>query len=82
VNRPRFGPELPDRTERRSLREAAGIPAYVLAARIGVSPSSIHAWEVGEREPTGLQRRAYRRALMKLAGYDNDEARSRWSNDS
>jgi DNA-binding transcriptional regulator YiaG len=54
----------------------------VLAARIGVSPSSIHAWENGDREPTGLQRKAYRRALLKLAGYDAEEARTRWSNDS
>lgn len=78
----RFGTELPQPSERRLLREGAGIPAYVLAARIGVSPSSIHAWENGDREPTGLQRKAYRRALLKLAGYDAEEARTRWSNDS
>lgn len=74
--------ELPKPTDRKSIRKAAGMPAHVLAARMGVSPSSIHGWEKGDREPTGLQRRAYRQALAHLAGLSINEARSRWSNDS
>ena len=59
--------DLPDPPARRTLREKAGIPGYRLAASIGVAPSSVHAWEAGDREPTGLQRRAYLRALRRLA---------------
>ena len=73
---------LPIPAERKSIRKTAGMPAHVLATRIGVSPASIHGWEKGDREPNGLQRRAYRQALARLAGISIKEARSRWSNDS
>lgn len=74
--------DLPDPATRRALRDTAGIPAYKLAARIGVAPSSIHAWERGDREPTGLQRRAYLRALRKLAEHFPSKEGSKWLNDS
>ena len=74
--------DLPDPATRRALRDAAGIPAYKLAARIGVAPSSIHAWERGDREPTGLQRQAYRKALLRLAENFPSEEGSRWLSDS
>jgi DNA-binding transcriptional regulator YiaG len=73
---------LPAPDERRRLRQSAGIPIHVLATRIGVSPASIHAWERTDREPTGLQRRAYRRALLKLSDYTSKEANRIWSGDS
>jgi DNA-binding transcriptional regulator YiaG len=74
--------DLPDPATRRALRAYAGIPAYKLATRIGVAPSSVHAWERGDREPTGLQRRAYRRALRRLAEHFPSEEGSRWPSDS
>ena len=74
--------DLPEPPVRRALRDRAGIPAYQLAARVGVAPSSIHAWERGDREPTGLQRRAYRKALRGLAEHFPSEEGSKWLNDS
>ena len=74
--------DLPEPKTRRSLRENAELPAYQLAASIGVAPSSIHAWERGDREPTGLQRQAYRKALLRLAENFPSEEESRWSSDS
>ena len=74
--------DLPDPSVRRSLRENAGIAGYRLAASIGVAPSSVHAWEAGEREPTGLQRRAYLRALRRLAKHFPSKEGSTWLNDS
>ena len=69
--------DLPGATERRLLRVTAGIQAHVLAARVGVSPSSIHAWE-SHRDPTGLQLRAYREALVELATSVGEEAGVSW----
>lgn len=74
--------DLPDPATRRALRDTAGIPAYKLATRIGVAPSSIHAWERGDREPTGLQRQAYRKALLRLAENFPSKEGSKWLNDS
>lgn len=74
--------DLPEPKTRRALRESAELPAYQLAASIGVAPSSIHAWERGDREPTGLQRRAYRRALLSLAEQFPSKEGSRWLKDS
>ena len=74
--------DLPEPKTRRALRENAELPAYQLAAKIGVAPSSIHAWERGDREPTGLQRQAYRKALLHLAENFPSGEGSRWSNNS
>ncbi len=74
--------DLPEPTVRRAIRETSGIAGYKLAARIGVAPSSVHAWERGDREPTGLQRLAYRRALVKLVENFPSEEGSRWLNNS
>ena len=74
--------DLPPADDRRRLRKAAGLSTHVVAARIGVSPSSIHAWEAGAREPTGLQLRAYRKALTELAEFVGEEAGVSWPNDS
>ena len=74
--------DLPVPTTRRAIRQAAGLPAYEFAAGIGVAPSTVHAWERGDREPTGLQRRAYREALVKLVKNFPSEEGSRWLKDS
>ena len=56
---------LPTFDERRQLREAAGLSQADLAFAIGVSPSAVHTWET-KREPKGLQRVAYVKALRDM----------------
>lgn len=36
----------------RTLREAAGMRQYELAARLGISQASVSAWECGDSTPT------------------------------
>lgn len=73
---------MPPLEERRRLRNAAGLSGVELATAIGVSPASVYAWEKGTRKPTGLQRRAYRQALLDLARWKGEEDGQGWSNDS
>lgn len=57
---------LPPPAERRRLRQAAGLAGTSLAAQIGVAPTTVYGWECG-REPAGLLREAYAKALAELA---------------
>ena len=61
---------LPSFDERRRLRESVGLSQAALAAAIGVSPSAIHTWET-KRDPKGLPRVAYVKALRDMAKRDN-----------
>jgi len=56
---------LPAATERRRLREAAGLSGASLAALVGVAPATVYGWESG-REPRGLLRDAYATVLKRL----------------
>lgn len=60
-------PDLPSPREGWALRTAAGLTVTQLGAIVGVSAASIRYWEAGVREPRGLQRIAYARALGRLA---------------
>jgi transcriptional regulator with XRE-family HTH domain len=64
---------LPPPEERRRLREAAGLAGTNLAAQIGVSPTTVYGWEQG-RNPSGLLREAYARALTQLVETTEREA--------
>ena len=45
----------------KALREAAGLTQFELAVKVGVTPTSVSAWERGQYEPRASQ-------LRKLAG--------------
>ncbi len=62
-------PELPTPQACRHLRESMGLSRTQIAAQIGVSESSIVAWEAGARNPKGLQRKAYAEALQEIEDY-------------
>jgi transcriptional regulator with XRE-family HTH domain len=70
---------LPAQKERRRLRVAAGLSGAALAADIGVSPASVYGWETSGREPKGLLREAYARALQELARAERAEDELQWT---
>jgi DNA-binding transcriptional regulator YiaG len=51
----------------REAREAARLSAAEVAAAIGVSRQSVHAWEWGRKVPSAANALAYGRALAALA---------------
>lgn len=53
----------------RELREAAGLTQAQLAARLGLAPATIYAWEARKNEPRASQLRA----LAKLFGVSMDD---------
>jgi DNA-binding transcriptional regulator YiaG len=59
-------PELPPIHKRKTIREAARLSVTQLGATVGVSAVSIRQWEAGLREPRGLGRTAYPKALAEL----------------
>jgi transcriptional regulator with XRE-family HTH domain len=73
ANRLRTPTPLPPVEERRRLREDAGLAGSSLAAQIGVAPATVYGWEAG-REPSGLLREAYAKALSQLAAATEEEA--------
>jgi DNA-directed RNA polymerase specialized sigma24 family protein/DNA-binding XRE family transcriptional regulator len=58
---------LPPPTERRRLRVARSLTQAQLAARLGVSRTTVRAWESGRRIPDGSDGEAYARLLSTLA---------------
>lgn len=51
----------------RAARTAAGLTLSALAQVLGVDRQTIHRWETGERDPTGLYLTAVRRWLDEHA---------------
>jgi transcriptional regulator with XRE-family HTH domain len=56
---------LPPPPERRRIRVDSGISGSNLAAQIGIAPSTLYGYETG-REPKGLHREVYSKALREL----------------
>lgn len=48
-----------------SLRQALNLSQVELAARLGVSPASVHRWETGKTEPTPLAMRQLNKLVKK-----------------
>lgn len=62
----------------KALRRAAGLTQRGLAARIGVSKTSVSYWETGRNEPSARQLRALAGALgvaMEGIAFERDAAR-------
>ncbi|MFJ4714284.1 helix-turn-helix domain-containing protein [Streptomyces sp. NPDC088785] len=59
--------ELPEPAARCELRQQAGLSKAQVARALGVSPSSVSAWEAGSREPSGDVRTKYAYLLDGLA---------------
>ncbi|MFJ8805007.1 helix-turn-helix domain-containing protein [Streptomyces sp. NPDC102490] len=58
---------LPPPKARRRLRETAALTQTQLAARVGVTPGTVRAWESGRTTPRGRKREAYAKVLKTLA---------------
>lgn len=54
---------LPEATERVRLRNLFGVTQQTLAATLGVTRRTVHAWESGKSEPTGRNRERYAEML-------------------
>ncbi|MER5950307.1 helix-turn-helix domain-containing protein [Streptomyces sp. NPDC001904] len=59
--------DLPEAEVRRELREQAGLSKAQVARALEVSPSTLSAWETGDREPSGETRTRYAYLLDGLA---------------
>ncbi|MFG2295080.1 helix-turn-helix domain-containing protein [Streptomyces sp. NPDC048603] len=57
---------LPSPKERRRLREAAELTHDEIAAALGITASTVRAWETGRAEPRGRKRQAYAKFLGEL----------------
>lgn len=58
--------DLPTPTERRAIREAAGLSRQELADAIGVTPAAVGHWEQGKRTPSGIYLDRYVEAIRTL----------------
>lgn len=74
-------PGLPEPGERVRLRKAFGISGAQLARSIGVSRQTLHAWERGDKEPTGDNREAYAAILSAWADTEKQSKRKGKRND-
>ncbi|MET9882184.1 helix-turn-helix domain-containing protein [Streptomyces sp. NPDC006430] len=59
-------PRLPSPEECRRLREAAGLTYEEVATAVGVTVSTVRAWEAGRTDPRGHKRDAYVRLLTSF----------------
>lgn len=57
---------LPSPKDRRRLREAGSLTQDQVAARVGVTPGTVRAWESGRTTPRGRKREAYAKLLAEL----------------
>jgi DNA-binding transcriptional regulator YiaG len=62
--------DLPTPTERRRLRQHAGLSIREFANVLGVSASAVSRWETGEREPHGPFLHLYVDGLRALVEFD------------
>ncbi|MEV6650421.1 helix-turn-helix domain-containing protein [Streptomyces sp. NPDC051219] len=60
------GLSLPDPDERRMLREAKAMSREEVAAVVGVTASTVRAWETGRTAPRGRKRQAYAKLLAGI----------------
>ena len=58
--------ELPDPSERRRLRQTAGVSTIDVGRAIGVAPQTIGMWERGQRRPSARHLAAYLEVLRVL----------------
>lgn len=58
---------LPPPTERRRLRQSRSLTHAQLAARVGIGPSTLRAWESGRLVPHGSEGETYTRLLTTFA---------------
>jgi transcriptional regulator with XRE-family HTH domain len=58
---------LPEPSERRRIRVAAGLPQQAIADACGVDQSTVWRWERGEMEPRGEHLVRYVAVLGRLA---------------
>lgn len=56
-------------TALRHMRRTRGLPAKVVAARVGVSPSALLAWERGDNQPSWYHARLLARVLQAPIGH-------------
>lgn len=59
--------QLPPVSERRAIRQQAGLSLDTVAAVIGCSRQAVMNWERGRSEPQGLNRIRYLDILTRLA---------------
>jgi DNA-binding XRE family transcriptional regulator len=59
--------ELPTVSERTRLRELFGVTKAAIGRELNVSRQTVHAWESGEKDPTGDNRAKYWRLLNAWA---------------
>ena len=69
-------PPLPDRRERKAIRDAVDASLHVVASRCGVSTFAVRSWERldGGSEPQGANRVAYKLALDEMRAYAQELA--------
>jgi DNA-binding transcriptional regulator YiaG len=65
---------LPPPDERRRLRENAGFSVRSFANALGISPSTLARWEIGEREPRGPMLFIYVDGLRALVREEEQNA--------
>jgi DNA-binding transcriptional regulator YiaG len=62
----RVRPELPAPSERRAIREAAGLTQAQVSSAIGVTPQAVALWESGLRTPRGDLLGSYAEAIRAM----------------
>ena len=63
---------LPTPTERRRIRETAGVSLSDVAQPLGVSKATVHAWELGRTRPSREHVEGYLRILSVMSNPRTD----------
>ncbi|MET4927034.1 helix-turn-helix transcriptional regulator, partial [Streptomyces sp. PSRA5] len=70
-------PPLPSPKERRRLREAKAMTERQVAVALGVTRTTVRAWETGRTDPQGRKREAYARLLAAYAAELDEKKRAK-----
>ncbi|MFC8079821.1 helix-turn-helix domain-containing protein [Streptomyces sp. NPDC057307] len=70
-------PPLPSPKERRRLREAKAMTEKQVAVALGVTQTTVRAWETGRTAPQGRKREAYARLLAAYAAELDEKKRAK-----
>lgn len=70
-------PPLPAPKERRRLREAKALTEKQVAVALGVTQTTVRAWETGRTAPQGRKREAYARLLAAYAAELDEKKRAK-----